>query len=38
MLLDTYAERDYLIENIYPELRKYCRTQYGLDFQVSLNY
>jgi hypothetical protein len=33
---DTYEERDYLIENIYPELRTYCFENYGLDFQVGI--
>ena len=33
---DTYIERDYLIENIYPDLRKYCKKEHGLDFQVTM--
>jgi hypothetical protein len=33
-LLDTHAERDYLIEKIYPQLKTYCKKEYGLDFQV----
>ena len=32
---DTLAERDSLIENIFPKLKEYCRQQYGLEFQVS---
>ncbi len=32
--LDTHAERDYLIEFVYPNLKKYCKQNYGLDFQV----
>ena len=32
--LDTHVERDYLIEHVYPKLKKYCKQQYGLDFQV----
>ena len=31
---DLHAERDYLIENIYPRLKDYCKNQYGLEFQV----
>jgi hypothetical protein len=31
---DMHTERDYLIENIYPRLKDYCKSQYGLDFQV----
>lgn len=33
-LLDTLAERDSLIENIFPKLKDYCREKYGLEFQV----
>jgi hypothetical protein len=33
---DTHAERDYLIEKIYPELKTYCKKEYGLNFQVCL--
>jgi hypothetical protein len=29
-----HAERDYLIENIFPKLKEYCRNNYQLDFQV----
>ncbi len=31
---DTHTERDYLIEFIYPRLKTYCKTTYGLDFQI----
>ncbi len=31
---DTHEERDYLIQNIYPRLKKYCKLEHGLDFQV----
>lgn len=31
---DTHEERDYLIENIYPKLRDYCKNEHGLDFQI----
>lgn len=31
---DTHEERDYLIENIFPKLRQYCKKEYGLDFQI----
>ena len=30
---DTNAERDYLIENIYPRLKDYCKAKHDLDFQ-----
>ena len=33
-LVDTLAERDSLIENIFPKLKDYCREKYGLEFQV----
>ena len=33
---DTTAERDYLIENIFPKLKDYCKAIHDLDFQVSL--
>lgn len=32
--LDTLAERDSLIENIFPKLKDYSRQNYGLEFQV----
>lgn len=32
---DTLAERDSLIENVFPKLKDYCRQQYGLELQVS---
>ena len=32
--LDTHEERDYLIANIYPKLKDYCKKEYGIDFQV----
>ena len=32
--LDTLAERDSLIENVFPKLKDYCREKYGLEFQV----
>ena len=31
---DTYTERNLLMKNVFPELRKYCRDKYDLDFQV----
>ncbi|CAF0992020.1 unnamed protein product [Adineta ricciae] len=34
-LIDTLAERDSLIENIFPKLKDYCREQYGLEFQYA---
>lgn len=34
LILDTHAERDYLIEHTYPKLREYCKKTYGLEFQV----
>ena len=33
---DTHAERDYLIEHIYPKLKEETKLRYGLDFQVRL--
>lgn len=33
-LLDTHTERDYLIANIYPKLKTYCKTEYNIDFQI----
>ena len=27
-------ERTLLMQNVYPELREYCRHKYGLEFQV----
>jgi hypothetical protein len=33
-LSDTLAERDSLIENVFPNLKDYCREKYGLEFQV----
>ena len=35
---DTHTERDYLIANVYPKLKVYCRTQYNLDFQVKFYF
>ena len=35
--LDTHAERDYLIANVYPKLKTYCKSKYGIDFQVIFN-
>lgn len=32
--LDTLAERDSLIENVFPKLKDYCREKHGLEFQV----
>lgn len=32
---DTHTERDYLIANIYPLIKTYCKTKYNLDFQVN---
>ena len=34
LFLDTHEERDYLIANIYPKLKDYCKKEYGKDFQV----
>ena len=31
---DTLAERDSLIENVFPKLKDHCREKYGLEFQV----
>ena len=31
---DTLAERDSLIECVFPKLKDYCREKYGLEFQV----
>ena len=33
---DTENERNYLIKNVYPKLRNYFNTEYGVDFQVKL--
>lgn len=33
-VLDTHTERDYLIANIYPKLKTYCKTEYNIDFQI----
>jgi len=30
---DMTLERNSLIERVYPQLKKYCRERYGLDFQ-----
>ena len=32
---DTHEERDYLIENVFPKLKDYCKKEHGLDFQVN---
>ena len=32
---DTYTERNLLIKNVYPKLKKLCKEKYDLDFQVS---
>ena len=32
---DTYTERNVLIKNVYPKLKKLCKEKYDLDFQVS---
>ncbi|CAF3813414.1 unnamed protein product, partial [Rotaria sp. Silwood1] len=32
---DTTDERNGLIEHVYPQLRKYCRTKYNIQFQYS---
>ena len=37
-ILDTLAERDSFIENIFPKLKDYCREKYGLEFQVMFYY
>ena len=33
--VDTLAERDSLIECVFPKLKEYCRENYGLEFQVN---
>lgn len=33
--LDFEKERDILIKEVYPDLRQYCRDNYGVDFHVS---
>ena len=35
---DTYTERNMLIKNVYPRLKRLCRDKYQLDFQVSTHY
>ncbi|CAF4640102.1 unnamed protein product [Rotaria socialis] len=32
---DTLAERDSLIDTVFPKLKTYCREKYGLEFQYS---
>nr|XP_006825345.1 PREDICTED: NACHT and WD repeat domain-containing protein 1-like [Saccoglossus kowalevskii] len=31
---DTYVERNALMQDVYPKLRDYCKSKYGLEFQV----
>ncbi|WAR02876.1 NWD2-like protein [Mya arenaria] len=31
---DFEAERSYLFESVYPQVREYCRTNHGVDFQL----
>lgn len=31
---DTTVERNALMEDVYPALKRYCRETHGLDFQV----
>ena len=31
---DTTTERNLLMKNVFPELRRYCRDKYDVDFQV----
>lgn len=33
-IIDTAVERNALIERVYPKLKEYCRSEYGLDFMV----
>ena len=33
---DTTTERNLLMKNVFPELRRYCRDKYDVDFQVRL--
>lgn len=35
---DTLVERDSLIENVFPQLKDYCRQKYGLEFQVDFGF
>lgn len=30
------AERNFLMEDAYPKLRKYCKERFGLEFEVSI--
>jgi hypothetical protein len=34
MLSDTTLERNFLMENVYPKIKEYCRERHGLEFQV----
>ena len=38
MFTDTREERNYLMENVYPKLKDYCKQKYGLEFQVCVLY
>ena len=31
---DTTTERNLLMKNVFPDLRRYCRDKYDVDFQV----
>lgn len=33
---DMTLERNFLMEHVYPRLKKFCREQHGLDFQGEL--
>ena len=35
-LSEFEKERDILMKEVYPDLRRYCRDNYGVDFQVRL--
>ena len=34
-ITDMEAERNALMEHVYPRLKHFCRERYGLEFQVS---
>jgi hypothetical protein len=33
---DTENERNFLVKNVYPKLREFFNSEYGVDFQVKL--
>ena len=37
MYKDSENERNYLTKNIYPKLRDFFNTEYGVDFQVNID-